>query len=183
LTAPSAPLSNPYVCSPLGLVPKHDGGWRRIHDLSYPKSTFVNDGIPRDRGALEYAAMDNAIAALIAQGRGAVLLKEDLADAFRHVPMTISDRWLLGFQWNLVFYMENFLSFGLRIVSFLFDLFAKILHWMLMHLFGWRILLHYLNDFFAVLLSFTDASLYQKEWDLFCGLLGLRSNEKKRQSG
>ncbi len=100
-------------------MPKHDGGWRRIHDLSYPKSTSVNDGIPRDRGALEYAAMDNAIAALIAQGRGAVLLKEDLADAFRHVPMAISDRWLLGFQWNLVFYMENFLPFGLRIVSFL----------------------------------------------------------------
>jgi len=52
-----------------------------------------------------------------------------------------------------------------------------------MHLFGWRILLHYLDDFFAVLLSFIDASLYQKEWDLLCGLLGLRSNEKKRQSG
>jgi hypothetical protein len=183
LTALSAPLPNPYVCSPLGLVPKHDGGWRRIHDLSYPKSTSVNDGIPRDRGALEYAAVDDAIAALIAQGRGAVLLKEDLADAFRHVPVAISDRWLLGFQWNLVFYMENFLPFGLRTAPFLFDLFAKALHWMLMHLFGWRILLHYLDDFFAVLLPFTDASLYQKEWDLLCGLLGLQSNEKKRQSG
>ena len=25
-----------FVCSPLGLIPKHDGGWRRIHDLSFP---------------------------------------------------------------------------------------------------------------------------------------------------
>lgn len=98
LTALSAPLPNPYVCSPLGLVPKHDGGWRRIHDLSSPKNTSVNDGIPRDRGALEYAAVDDAIAALITQGRGAVLLKKDLADAFRHVAVAISDRWLLGFQ-------------------------------------------------------------------------------------
>jgi len=42
--------------------------------------------------------------------------------------------------------------------------------------------LHYLNDFFVVLQSFIDASLYQKEWDLLCDLLGLRSNNKKRQT-
>jgi len=183
LTVLTAPLPDHYVCSPLGLVAKHDGGWRRIHDLSAPKNTSVNDGIPRHRGALEYAAVDDAIAALLIQGRGAILLKEDLADAFRHVPVAISDRWLLGFQWDEVFYMENFLPFGLRTAPLLFDLFAKALHWMLVHLFKWRILLHYLDDFFAVLKPLTDPATYQKQWDWICCFLGLRSNEKKRQAG
>jgi hypothetical protein len=92
LTALSAPLLNPYVCSSLGLVPKHDGGWTRIHDLSSSKNIFVNDGIPRDRGALEYVAVDNVIATLIAQGRRTILLKENLANVFRHVSIAISDR-------------------------------------------------------------------------------------------
>jgi len=183
LTVLTPPLPEYYVCSPLGLVPKHDGGWRRIHDLSSPKDTSVNDGIPRDRGALEYVAVDDAIAALIIQGCGAMLLKEDLADAFRHVPVAISDRWLLGFQWDDVFYMEDFLPFGLRIAPFLFDLFAKALHWMLMHLFKWRILLHYLDDFFAILKPFIDPALYQEQWDWICDFLGLRGNEKKTQTG
>lgn len=37
-----------FVCSPLGLVPKHDGGWRRIHDLSFPPGNSVNDSIPQE---------------------------------------------------------------------------------------------------------------------------------------
>ncbi len=54
-----------YVCSPLGLVPKHDGSWRRIHDLSFPYGDSVNDGIPQEWGALEYATYDDAVDALI----------------------------------------------------------------------------------------------------------------------
>ncbi len=52
-----------------------------------------------------------------------------------------------------------------------------------MHLFKWRILLHYLDDFFAVLKPLTDPATYQKQWDWICGFLGLKSNEKKRQAG
>ena len=33
------------VTSPLGLVPKANGGFRRIHDLSLPKGSLVNDSI------------------------------------------------------------------------------------------------------------------------------------------
>jgi hypothetical protein len=31
------------VTSPLGLVPKADGGFRRIYDLSSPEGSLVND--------------------------------------------------------------------------------------------------------------------------------------------
>ena len=90
--------SPPFISSPLGLVPKPDGGWRRIHDLSYPRGQSVNDGIPGDYGALEYATFDDAITAVLHQGVGALLTKEDLTDAFRHIPVATSDHWLLGFH-------------------------------------------------------------------------------------
>ena len=35
-----------FISSPLGLVPKSDGGWRRIYDLSFPKGKSVNNRIP-----------------------------------------------------------------------------------------------------------------------------------------
>ena len=68
----------PFISSPLGLVPKHDGGWRRIHDLSFPPGASVNDGIQKEHGALEYATFDDAMAAVLHQGRGAQMAKKDL---------------------------------------------------------------------------------------------------------
>ena len=65
----------PFVCSPLGLVPKHDGGWRRIHDLSFPAGNSVNDGIPQEWGSLEYTIFDDAVDALLRQGPGVILVK------------------------------------------------------------------------------------------------------------
>ena len=35
----------PFICSPLGLVPKHVGGWRRIHHLSHLRGESMNDYI------------------------------------------------------------------------------------------------------------------------------------------
>lgn len=40
----------PFIASPLGLVPKHDGGWRKIHHLSHPAGSSVNDYIPDGAG-------------------------------------------------------------------------------------------------------------------------------------
>ena len=104
-----------YVCSPLGLVPKHDGSWRRIHDLSFPRGDSVNDGIPQEWGALEYAIYDDAVNALLQQGVGAIFVKRDLKDAFRHIPVAISDQCLLGFHCDGLYWMERYLPFGLRI--------------------------------------------------------------------
>lgn len=118
----------PFVCSPLGLVPKHDGGWRRIHDLSFLPGNSVNDGIPQEWGSLEYTTFDEAVDALLQQGPGAILVKRDLKDAFRHIPVAPSDQWLLGFQCDRSYWMERYLPFGLRTSPFLFNLFARALN-------------------------------------------------------
>jgi hypothetical protein len=37
-----------FISFSLGLVPKPNGGWRRIHHLSHSKRSSVNDHIPRE---------------------------------------------------------------------------------------------------------------------------------------
>ena len=172
-----------YVCSPLGLVPKHDGGWRRIHDLSFPHGHSVNDGIPKDWGALEYTTYDDAVDALLTRGSGAIFVKRDLKDAFRHVPVAISDQWLLGFYCDGCYWKERYLPFGLRTAPFLFDLFAKALNWILIAVLGWTVILHYLDDFFAILSPTNDAVAYCQQFDNLCAELGLSINHSKDTMG
>lgn len=121
--------SMPFICSPLGLAPKSNGKRRRIHHLSYPRKHSVNDYIPAAWGALEYASFDEAMAKVSKLRPGALLVKRDLAEAFRHVLVAQEDLWLLGFQWEGLFYVDRYLTFGLRTAPFIFDLFAKGLHW------------------------------------------------------
>ena len=114
-----------FICSPLGLVPKSVGGWRRIHHLSFPSGSSVNDHIPAEWGALEYISFDEAIALVAAPGQGSTLIKRDLADAFRHIPVAPQDQWLLGFFWNGQYWLDCFLPFGFRTSPYLLDLFAR----------------------------------------------------------
>lgn len=139
----------PFMCSPLGLVPKHDGGWRRIHHLSHPRGTSVNDYIPKEYGMLDYANIYQIYDAVLAKGRGAIIVKKDIKDAFRIIPVAPHQRWLLGFQWENRYYQEEVLSFGLRTAPFLFNLVAEAFHWILEAWLGWE-LFHYLDDFIRV---------------------------------
>ena len=164
-------------------MPKSDSGWRRIHDLSYPRGKSVNDGIPDDFGALEYATLDEAIAALLLRGIGAILVKRDLSDAFRHIPVASLDFWLLGFFCDDSYWIDRFLPFRLRMALFLFDLFTKGLYWILITVLGWAIILHYLDDFFVVLPPYADYQRYGCEFDELCYNLGFTVNDKKSMAG
>ena len=152
-----------FIFSSLDLVLKTNDEWRRIHDLFYfkiSKFLFVNAHISKTWDALEYTTFDDALEALIRQDSKIILIKRDLSDAFKHIFVTKSNWWLLKFFWNDHYYIDRFLSFELRISFFLFDLIIKALHWMLLTLFFWNIVLHYLNDFFVILFSHVDFNLY-----------------------
>lgn len=151
LTIIELPPQPPSVVSPLGLVPKRDGGFRRIHDLFCPRGNSVNDYNPGTYGSSEYVAVNDAIEAILLVGRGAILIKQDLAEAFRHIPIALADRWLLRFLWNGIIYEERFIPFGLRTAPFMFDLFAKALNWMLIAICLWPRVIRYLDNFLTIL--------------------------------
>ena len=102
-----------FICSPLGLAPKSNGKWRKIHHLSYPRGRSVNCHIPKEWGALEYTSFDEAKQEVIRAGPGSIMVKRDLKDAFQHIPVSSQDWWLLGFYWRNKTWIDRFLPFGL----------------------------------------------------------------------
>jgi hypothetical protein len=183
LQVPAPTSATHFICSPLGLVPKGSGGWRRIHHLSYPRGSSVNDHIPAEWAALEYATVDQAIALVAAQGPGAVLIKRDLQDAFRHIPIAPQDTWLLGFCWEGTYWVDCFLPFGLRTAPYIFDLFAKALHWILdCQATPEFETIHYLDDFLGVG-SASAAPQFDHQFEWICNRLGLRIKESKSITG
>ena len=177
-----------FISSPHGLVPKpgQTNAWRRIHHLSSPPGRSDNDYIPNEWGTLEYATFDEAVAMVAAAGQGATLIKRDLADAFRHIPIAPEDYWLLGFHWGGTYWIDCFLPFGLRTSPFIFDLFAKGLHFLLeaepaiAQSFS---ILHYLDDFFAAGLPGVSPSIYESRFANLCMALGLPIKESKSVTG
>ena len=180
-------LGDRFISSPLGLVPKMENNtWRRIHHLSFPPGKSVNDHIPPEWGALEYAAFDDVVAMVAAAGQGAILIKRDLADAFRHIPVAPEDYWLLGFHWDNEYWADCFLPFGQRTSPFIFDLFAKGLHFLVEaapDIHKNFSLVHYLDDFFAACRPGADPTVYEIRFATICSILGIRIKESKSITG
>ena len=80
-----------------------------------------------------------------------------------------------------MYYMKLFLYFDLRIVVFLFDLFAKTLHWILIVICDFRIIFHYLNDFLIIMKFLIDSKSFKKTWQHICEIFDLETNQKKKK--
>lgn len=167
---PKPPLPH-FRSSPLGAVTrKRSSKVRRIHNLSWPRGSSVNDGIPDSEASILYEAFSCAVRDLIQAGPGSLFIKLDLEQAFRQIPVRVEDWHLLGFQWGKAFYHEIALSFGLRSAPYIFNLFAEALHWIIArHLPAF--LRHYLDDFLLIFRSSTPSHLVSASlsWALALG--------------
>jgi len=97
---------DPFISSPLGFVTKASGGFRRIHHLSHPYAQSVNANIDKAVGHLVYMTVREILDLVIIAGRGSVIMKRDMRDAFRNIPVALENRWLLGFHWQGASYQE-----------------------------------------------------------------------------
>ena len=143
------PLLPNFHCSGLGLVPKHDGGWCAIYHLSAPYGSSINDFIDPDAYTLSYCTVDDAFAIVSELGKGTLMAKIYLRNAFCLIPIRPEDWNLLGIQWRNHFYIDTCLPFGLRFEPFLFNQLANAIHWFLQNNHCIHHLLHYLDDFFT----------------------------------
>ena len=167
----------PLPCSGLGVVPKKDGGWRTICDLSSPAGSSINDFIDPTSFSLHYCTIDPAAAILNTLGPGALMGKMDLKNAFRLLPVRRLDWHLLGIFWHNHWYLDKCLPFGLRSSPFLFNQLAEALEWILIHNYGIANLIHYLDDFFT--LSTLSGMPQQYEFHGFA----LRKSKRSSQGG
>jgi len=126
----AAPPLPHFIVSPLGLVPKRDPGqFRLIHDLSYPRGDSVNSHIPRYESTVECELLDHCVELLFGLGRGALMAKADLKDAFRILPIHPLDHHLLGFSYKGELYYDLCLPMGCSVSCALFESFSQALQW------------------------------------------------------
>lgn len=100
----------------------------------------MNDFISKEASHLRYTPISKIIQLIPQAGRHCFIIKKDIKDAFRNIPVAAPVQWLLGLSWGRKLYQETclFLVFiGCYIPSYL----------------GWTDLEHYLDDFIRVLAS------------------------------
>lgn len=143
--------------SPIGLVPKSNqvDRWRMIVDLSFPPGGSVNDGVARELASLTYAKVDDAIQHILQLGVAAKLVKIDLKNAYRIVPIHPQDHHLLAITWEGETYIDRALPFGLRSAPKIFSAVADMIAWALQCA-GIEHQIHYLDDFLFIGAPNTD---------------------------
>ena len=101
--------------SPIGAIPKKHkpGKWRLIVDLSSPPNASVNDGICSEWSSLKYTTVDHLPTLILQEGKGAFLVKADIKEAYRMIPVHPHDQPLLGVEWDGAVYIDLALPFGL----------------------------------------------------------------------
>jgi hypothetical protein len=100
----SGPYDKPpcpnFIASPLGaFVKKHSSKIRIIHDLSWPPNESVNAFIPPHMCSVSYISVDDAIRQVKLRGRGSLMSKLYLKDAYKCVTVGPEDRHYLGSSW------------------------------------------------------------------------------------
>jgi len=60
-------------------------------------------------------------------GKGTLLAKIDIKNAFHLLPVHPADRYMLGMQWNGSIYIDTCLLFGLQSAPKLFNILAEFL--------------------------------------------------------
>ena len=144
--------------SPIGAIPKKHkpGKWRLSMDLSSPVGSSVNDGISSEWSSISYVSIDFLLSLVLEAGKGSTLVKADIKEAYRMLPIHPEDQGLLGIKWEGEFYTDKALPFGLRSAPKIFTAVADALQWILANK-GIKNLLHYLDDFIFVSKSKEDA--------------------------
>ena len=137
--------------SPLGVIPKkgQTNKWRLIMDLSSPTGHSVNDGIEKELCSFHYPSISDAATQLNALGKGALMAKMDIKQAYRNIPVAPEDRHLLGISWDSTVYVDQVLPFGLRSAPLIFSAVAGALLW-IMQKNGVTWALHYIDDFLTI---------------------------------
>ncbi len=68
--------------------------------LSFPRDGSVNNGISQDLATISYASLNDAVEQILQLGRGTQLVKVDLKNAYRIVPVHPQDQHLLAITWQ-----------------------------------------------------------------------------------
>ena len=137
----------PDIISPMGVIPKPDGGVRLIHDCSLPEGQAVNDYCTTDWHQ-KFSRVEDA-AALVTEG--CFMAKVDLKSAYCSVPISKQSQKVTGLRWQFgsqtVLLRDTKLCFGSRLALSIFYRLTQAVKRMLNRR-GLQAVGVYLDDFF-----------------------------------
>ena len=144
-----------YRISPLGVAEsKYSKKKRLIVDLSAPHNNelhpSLNQLINKEDFSLSYVTIDNAIETIRSLGKGALMCKTDIKDAFKLIPIKESLWPFYGVKWDNKYYFYTRLVFGSRSSPKIFDTLSEAVCWILEHNYKLLNVLHLLDDFLAI---------------------------------
>ncbi len=160
--------------SPVTLSKKHEKGkYRIIHDLCAPKGNSLNDTIPEENGKVEYATLDSAVRIIQSMHNTAYLVKSDIEDAYKLVPVASTDHHFLGICWNTEFFYDHTLRMGCRTSCKIFEELSTVLQWILENKFHIKGVGHILDNFLMIANLQSGWSKYRKLFRSCCNELGI----------
>ena len=132
----AGPFDNPsqsglqsIIISPIGLVPKTNGGVRLIHHLSHPWGEGVNAYIDEHESKVQFASFDQAIRIASTLGQGTLMAKFDVQSAYRLLPVREADFPCLGLAIGGKIFCDKMLPMGAKISAAHWEAFGHIWEW------------------------------------------------------
>ena len=168
----------PSIVSPMGVIPKPDGGVRLIHDCSLPKGQSVNDYCTSDWHQ-KFSRVDDA-ASLVTEG--CFMAKVDLQAAYRHIKLSAHSKQVTGLKWQFgkktVYLRDTRLCFGSKLAPGIFHRITQAVRRMLIR-HGLAATVVYLDDFFIKADTFQDCLAAMNMLISLLRKLGFHINWKK----
>ena len=146
---------NKYRINPIGIaVGKYSKKKRLVVDLSSPHDNefhpSLNNLIDKEDFSLSYVTIDEAIQSIKKIGAGCFLLKTDISDAFKLIPIHPTLWPFHGIKWENRFYFYKQLVFGSRSSPKIFDNLSVAVCWIAINIYQIQNIMHLLDDFLSV---------------------------------
>jgi hypothetical protein len=104
-----------FLLSPISLAEKFSSKKHLIVDLSAPREhpiyPSINSLISKEEYSLSYVRIDDAISIICSLGKGALLCKTDITDAFKQLPVAPHLWNLYGIKWQDQYFFYTRLAF------------------------------------------------------------------------
>lgn len=152
-----------YRINPIGLAEhKYSKKKRLIVDMSAPhndpSNPSLNSLIDKEQFSLTYVKIDDAIRCIKAIGSRSLLVKTDISDAFKQLPIAPLLWPFHGIAWEANIYFYTRLVFGSRSSPKIFDLLSQAICWIAEHRYNISNIFHLLDDFLVVIDPTADAA-------------------------
>ena len=99
---------------------------------------------------MTYVRVDDAIKAICVKGKGALMSKADISDAFKIMPIRSSQWPYICVKWDGMYYVFVRLVFGCRSSPHVFDTLSQAVCWIACNKYGVQTMFHMLDDFLTV---------------------------------